>query len=352
MKPLGKSIKRHFSLKEIAIVLAAIVISVTVGVAVFNNLKNDVVIVDNGKTVTVKTMKTTVKDALQQNGIDVNPYDYISLPLDAKLQKMKTNTIYISRAVPVTVFVDGHQKTFMTYKSTIREALSDSGIKLAAKDKLEGAGLGDTVVKDMSFKIVRVKEETTKQKIPVTYNTVTRANAHMDEGKTVTVRQGKEGIREKVFRVVFEDGKRVVKELIKDAVVLNPINRIVEYGTIMNFKTSRGDVVRYSKVLNMRATSYTASYQDTGKHPGESGFGVTATGMRARRGVIAVDPRVIPLGTKVFIEGLGRVPDYGFAIAADTGGAIKGNLIDLYFEPGTTDGCSGRRKVKVYILTD
>ncbi|MEG0005293.1 MAG: 3D domain-containing protein, partial [Clostridium sp.] len=76
---------------------------------------------------------------------------------------------------------------------------------------------------------------------------------------------------------------------------------------------------------------------------------ITASGMKVKRdpdgySTVAVDPRVIPLGTKLYVEG------YGYAIAADTGGAIKGNKIDLYFNPGYNLGGWGRRTVTVYVL--
>lgn len=75
-----------------------------------------------------------------------------------------------------------------------------------------------------------------------------------------------------------------------------------------------------------------------------NGNGITAIGLRARKGIVAVDPRVIPLGTKLYI------PGYGEALAADTGGWIKGNRVDLCFE--TLPECYryGRRKIKIYLV--
>lgn len=359
--PIARNIKRYFSLKELIIVCLAVIISVSVGVVVFLNLKYEVVINDDGKQVALKTMKTTVKEVLEQNGVKVSPDDYMEVRpagdsttalLDRKLQKMNTNEIYIKRAVPINVFVDGQQMKIMTYRDTLKETLDNNQIKLSEKDRLEGAKLDDKIVRDMSVKIVRVKEEVTTENISIPYKVVSRENNRLDKGTERTAREGKEGIREKLFKVVMEDGKEITRELLKDSLISNPIDKIVEIGTILNHKTSRGEVVRYSKVLNMRSTAYTASFADTGKNPGDPGFGITYTGMKVRKGVIAVDPRVIPLGTRVYIEVAGNTPDYGYAIAADTGGAIKGDLIDLYYDDSNTAKRWGCKKVKVYILTN
>ncbi len=100
----------------------------------------------------------------------------------------------------------------------------------------------------------------------------------------------------------------------------------------------------------MTATAYDLSFQSTGKRPGDRYYGITASGTKARPGVVAVDPRVIPLGTRLYVQSLDGTKDYGFAIAEDKGGAIKGNKIDLFFETANEVRRFGRRKVKVYIL--
>lgn len=352
MIPLAKNIKRYFSFKELAIVLLAVVLSISVGVAVFLNLKKEVVINDDGNQIAVKTMKTTVREVLEQNGITLRDIDYINLSLDSKLQKMKRNEINIKRAFPVYVQVDGQEVTLMTYKDTVKETLDEGKIVLNEKDRLEGAALEDSVQKEMKLKIVRVTEQEYAENLSVPFNVVRKENTHMDMGKENVLVQGNEGVREKKFKITFEDGVEVARQLISDAIIANPIDKIIEFGTVLNHKTARGDVIRYKNVLDMRATAYTASYKDTGKGPGDPGFGITASGMAVRKGIIAVDPKVIPLGTKVYVEVAGDTPDYGYAVAADTGGAIKGDLIDLYYdEQGYVDRW-GVKRVKVYILND
>ena len=90
----------------------------------------------------------------------------------------------------------------------------------------------------------------------------------------------------------------------------------------------------------------------TGKRPGDPGFGITYTGIPVRPGIVAVDPNVIPLGSRLYIEGIGDTPDYGYALAADIGSAVKGDIIDLYKESTEEVKKWGVRKVRVYILRD
>lgn len=350
--PIAKNIKRFFSLKEIVIAVLAIVISVSAGFSVFFYMQKDVVINDGGKQLTFKTMKNTVAEALAQNNISVESYDYVSIPLDASLQRMKTNEINIKRAVPVYIYADGTAYPIMTYADTVGEMLKNSSVRPNSLDKLDGATYEDKIKKDMTVKIVRVNESVVTENEAIPFKTLKRENDRLDSGTERVLKEGREGLRQKQYKVVTEDGKVTSKELLKDFVAAAPINMIMEFGTVLNHTTSRGDVIRYDKVLDMRSTAYTASYSDTGKNPGDPGFGITYTGIRAKKGVIAVDPRVIPLGTRVYVEVAGKTPDYGYAVAADIGGAIKGNLIDLYVDSQSQANNWGVRRVKVYILLD
>ncbi|MGI8924130.1 MAG: 3D domain-containing protein [Fimbriimonadales bacterium] len=150
-------------------------------------------------------------------------------------------------------------------------------------------------------------------------------------GRLVKVRAGKNGTVTKVFDYESVNGKLVNPKLVSKGYE-PPVNAIMNMGR-HGWTSTRGNYTR-EKVMSMRATGYSA-YENTNR---------TAMGFRAGFGIVAVDPRVIKLGTKVYVEG------YGFAIAGDTGGAIKGNRIDLCFDSYRQAMNFGRKSVRVHIL--
>lgn len=351
--PLAKNIKRLFSCKKrLLIIIMAVVVAAGAGCGVFAWLEKEVVINDNGSVLKCKTMKSTFKETLEQNDIVVNTYDYVSTPLESSLHRTKLNEIYIKRAVPVYITADGQQTKVMTYRDTVGEMLEDSPVKPEGIDRLEGAELTDSIKADMELKIVRVNETIINVTESIPREVKKKANKKLDEGYEKVLNPGQDGKAERQYKVVEEDGEEVAKHLLGETVLQAPITRVVEFGTALSLKTSRGDTIRYSKVMDMSATAYTASLKDTGKAPDHPLFGITATGIKVKKGVIAVDPRVIPLYTRVYVEILGDIPDYGYAIAADVGGAIKGNKIDLYYDSQEFVDWFGVKKVKVYILSD
>lgn len=166
---------------------------------------------------------------------------------------------------------------------------------------------------------------------------------HYEFSRTVgpgRLRKHQEGVPGSVtrtYQVYFRNGQPVRQALLKEERV-PPVPEIILMGQ-SGYPSSRGSFAR-SRVLTMEATAYDPSPETIGPRA----TGLTATGIRARFGVVAVDPTVIPFGTVLFVEG------YGFAIAADRGSAIKGNKIDLCFETRREALAFGRRQVRVHIL--
>lgn len=154
---------------------------------------------------------------------------------------------------------------------------------------------------------------------------------------------GKPGKSLVVWRVYLRNGKEQRRVKVRERVLEPPQPRIYEIG-VHGHIASRGAVgrsaaFRAAKVVEMEATAYTPH-----RSGGGTGTGRTATGLPAGYGLVAVDPRVIPLGTVLYVEG------YGMAIAADTGRAIRGRKIDLCFATRQQAIQFGRRKVRVHIL--
>ncbi|NLM09943.1 MAG: DUF348 domain-containing protein [Clostridiaceae bacterium] len=341
--------KRHAC---VFVLLVIISVSVLFGYKIYDALKKELKIVDGDSEIFVRTMGNDIETAFNQLGVFIESYDYISAPLSTKLSSEIIQEILIKRAVPVTITIDGKTTEVKTYYDTVGETIKNNGIVLGPLDKVEGLNLDSPIQIGMDIKIVRVREEllTETEKIPYAIEEI--PNETMNKGEKKVVQTGVEGTLEKYYKLTYEDGRIVSREFMNEEVITEPVIEIVEYGIVPNFVTSRGDLVRYSKVLDMRATAYTASFEDTGKHPDHPEFGICYTGMRAREGIIAVDPKVIPLYTRVYVEVLGDTPDYGFAIAGDIGSAIKGDLIDLYLD--TTEAVKkwGVKKVRVYILNE
>ena len=167
--------------------------------------------------------------------------------------------------------------------------------------------------------------------------------------------EGTTGLTRKTFEVRYENGAQVSKVLIHEEIITKPVDTIKYVGTkTRKIKTIAGTLTEkpanLGRYIDMTATAYDLSYESCGKRPGDRGYGITASGMQARVGVVAVDRRVIPLGTRLYIEAVDGSWVYGEAIAGDTGGAIKGNRIDLFFNTKAECMQFGKKAARVYIL--
>lgn len=246
--------------------------------------------------------------------------------------------------------VDGQLRRAATFASTVGELLAEQQIELGDDDRVEPSlesGLSELEM----VKVVRVEvvEETTLHRIY--FHEVRRPNTTMELGVTRTVQQGKEGQRAEHYRVVLEDGVEVERTHLGAEVLTPKVDRIVEYGTIGTI-VRNGVEYRFTRVITVQATAYTAGPESTGKSPGHPLYGITRSGLPVEVGHIAVDPRIIPLLTSVYVEGLdsrGALFD-GVYLATDTGSSIRGNRIDIYFENVEDALWFGRRQMKVYIL--
>lgn len=198
---------------------------------------------------------------------------------------------------------------------------------------------GDGNAKAESEKVLTTadakKLNTVVESKPIPFKTRYELSRTVGQGRIVKKQAGKPGELRVTYQISEVNGKTVKTKVETDRV--EPVDELYFVGK-SGYATSRGHYTR-TKVLTMNASAY-----DPSAGRGKYATGRTKMGIRAGYGVVAVDPRVIPLGTMVYVEG------YGIAYACDIGGAIKGNRIDLCLPTNAECIRFGRRKVRVHIL--
>jgi len=264
-------------------------------------------VMDNGAETTLATFETTVGRALQAAGIVLYLGDDVQPPQHTKV----TNglKVIISRSAPVSVEVDGQ----VIHTRTIGQ---DYALPC----------LNEIVQPDVTVRVVRVLEEIVTEQEPIAYETAWQLDPNLEIDQRRVAQAGAPGVLQRRIRVRFENGQEVSRVLEDEWMAQEPVNHIIAYGSMIVprvVETPAGPQ-EYWRTIRVLATSYTAA--TSGKERDHPAYGITAVGWPMRRGIIAVDPRLINLFKDVY------VPGYGVAVAADTGGAIKGRRIDLGYE--------------------
>jgi 3D (Asp-Asp-Asp) domain-containing protein len=160
---------------------------------------------------------------------------------------------------------------------------------------------------------------------PIPYVTVMQPDANMEIDQRATAVVGLPGVLKRTTRIVYENGREVSRNLDREWVDEKPVNQVIAYGTkiIIHTMDTPDGPIQYWRQSRFWVTYYTPLHAGTPYDV--PWFGMTATGIKAERGIIAVDPRAIPMHTNMY------VPGYGFGRAEDTGGLIKGKIIDLCY---------------------
>ncbi|MGE5553891.1 MAG: ubiquitin-like domain-containing protein [Betaproteobacteria bacterium] len=323
---------------------ARLVVLVSILLLLFASLayaftRKEVQLTVDGETRRVVTHRRLVRTLLSSQGIRLGPADEVIPSLASPLkQKMK---VVIHRAVPVTVQVDGQTLRLLTPKQTVREALLAAGVAVGKHDRLEPSAEAPVTAGD-KIVVHRVERKEVRQLVELPFAVLRRQDPDLERGQERVVRAGSKGLKERTIRVITEDGKVIARSLVAERVVREPQPQLVAVGTkkvVRTLRTSRGDY-RYVERRVMIATAYDPGPRSIGPRA----TGHTYLGLKAGYGIAAVDPRVIPLRSRLYI------PGYGEALAGDIGGAIKGNRIDLCFDTYEEAIRFGKRKVEVYVL--
>ncbi|GAC1496531.1 MAG: hypothetical protein NVS1B2_17080 [Vulcanimicrobiaceae bacterium] len=244
-------------------------------------------------------------------------------------------------AIPVTLSVDRTTRVLHVAPTTVRGLLAAQHVRVGDRDDVTPPL--DSALEAHDFvRIVHVKMWTARVRRQIAANVRLQHDARLARGHLLTLERGRPGLSEITYRYARRGDGTTERTAIAARIVRTAHPRVVVLGTAAPSLARVAEqgfesAVRIaSSALHMIATAYTAGCAGCS--------GITASGVRAGFGVIAVDPRVIPLGTKLFI------PGYGRAVAGDTGGAILGNRVDLGMSTNQAALQFGRRSVTVYVL--
>jgi len=239
----------------------------------------------------------------------------------------------VRRAMPMTVAVDGQIRRITTTSRNSRQVLAQAGVSLGPADRVFPPA-ATPLWSGARVRVVRIERKFTATRIPLPLPATTRRDPTLPRGM-VRTDPGRTGVKVQRFLNTFADGRLVSTTYLSQEVVRQGIPSVTRIGTKV-LVASRGQFAG-REYMELVATAY-SPYCCRGVDS------ATALGLRAGYGVVAVDPRVIPLRSRLYIEG------YGYAIAGDTGGAIKGLRIDLGMDTLRAAKQFGRRAVRVYIL--
>lgn len=324
--------KNIFKNAKFILIVLAFVSILTMGFS--TALGNDVELNINGKTKTVFTYEKTVGDFLKKEGIVLKNKDLVSPSIDKEIDKDMKITI----SSPKSYHIKDGNKTLIAEASgyTVADVLDNLNIKLNKLDRVS-LPLDEIAKEGMEVKIDRVVVENLDNKIEIPFETESRENNDIFEGEKKVITKGEVGQKTESLKNTYVNGVLETTEVLKSEITKDPVKEVVEVGTKKGTQAPNGKNAK--RVIVMQATAYDPTAGSK-----------TAMGTRARVGAVAVDPRVIPLGSKLYIESMDGFASYGYATAEDTGGAIKGNRIDLFYTSNAEANRFGRRNVKVYVL--
>lgn len=311
-------------------VVIAVLLVLSLVVTGFVWVYKQVDVVVDGQKIAIRTLYSKPADILAQAGITLDSRDEYRMST-AKLTNGTVIRVY--RAVPVQVNYEGKTNTVVTGQPTVGELAAALGM---GKEKIKLIPVAETpLTANMEVKVIRLSEKIVDQEVPVSFPVIRQPDSSMEKGAEHIVQPGEDGRKLAKLNITYEDGMQVRSDIITETVLQEPKPQIVKVGTRDTVETSRG-TMRFRRVEWMEATAYLPT--------DGNGQGITATGLKARHGIVAVDPNFIALGSRLYI------PGYGLALAADTGGAIKGEKIDLCMEDESDAWRFGIQDVKVYVL--
>lgn len=333
------------------LILLGTVAAVLVYLSVPVFAKNTYVITDGSRSFTYSTFATDPGRVLDEAGLELEDGDTYTTT-----RSNGTSSITVRRCQRVTICQYGQNTQVSAFDETVSELLTRLNIVLEEGDVLSVAQDTDTY-DGMVLRIDRVVELEQTYTTPIPSDVSYCYDSSLPAGDREILIPGVDGEQLCTALVTYVNGVETERTVLSEAVASAPVTEIVAIGTADTqvadpdarpviedgyIYLPTGEILTYTDVLPADASAYT--------HTDEGCCMITYTGTTVHIGTVAVDPRYIPYGTRMFIITNDGSYIYGISTAEDCGGAIKGNRIDLYFP--TYNECMqfGRRDCTVYIL--
>ncbi|WP_407723345.1 G5 domain-containing protein [Ruminococcus sp. JL13D9] len=323
---------------------------------VYNNLTDDgtfhvlsaheVSVKNNGVIKKIVVSGGTVADALNQAGVKLGE-NQISVPSASTEIKSDTD-IVILNAKKVSLTADGKTQNVLLPYGKVGESIILAGIRLSQDDILSvdcNTKVDD--ISELSIKRVIYKNVSVTEAVP--FESKKENSDEIDLGDSKLKTKGVDGEKLVTKRVKYIDGEKDDEKVISEKITKKPVDEVTLVGTkgaasaggAGTFTDENGVKVSYSYKLTGSGTAYTAP-----------AGALTASGHEVYEGGVAVNPALIPYGSKLYIETTDGIFSYGYATAIDTGGALMDGsaIVDLFYF--SLDDCYsfGRRDVNVYVL--
>ncbi|RXT08993.1 3D domain-containing protein [Ammoniphilus sp. CFH 90114] len=338
----GKAMPSSRKFFVVGILAALFITAVCIWIYLANQPKQ-VEFVHNGEARSVLTKSQNVDEFLAEQGVHIDSYDLLSPSKDEKIVK-GLEVVYTDRW-PVVILDGTEKRTAITSQSSVQSVLKEQNIALQEWDRIEPS-TDSQVESNQEIKITRVEKRMVEEQQIIPFNQVKRKDYLLNQGEQKVVQEGRDGKAVHRYEIVMENGEEKSRTLVETQVVQPKQDRVVAIGTLTTVSRGGVNFVARKVINNVTLTAYAPGVTHTGKGPDHPHYGITASGRRAKEGhTIAVDPSVIPLGTWVYIEGV------GFRRAEDTGGAVKGNKIDIFYESDQSAHRFGKKRAKaVYVI--
>ena len=306
----------------------------------FDVIKANTITINNcGEEQTISLAKGTVEEALNRTGITLAENQSVTPSLNTVITGDMNIYVYNSKNIKLTT--NGTEMTVKAPEGTVENALNILGYEITDDDILN-VDKNAQIEDDMKITLKKVTYVDEKSTEKISYKTVEKDSDDIMTGESEVSQKGVDGEKEVTKRCKYIDGKYDSTKVIDEKVTKEPVDKIVLNGTKRGTTTdSSGVPVSYSYMVSGSGTAYTAA-------PGA----LTATGVPVYEGGVAVNPAIIPYGSKLYIEAADGSHVYGYATAVDTGGALMDGsaIVDLFYF--SYDDCVsfGRRDVNVYVL--